>query len=70
MGDARETKKCPCCNGRGYHRCDCWPGDCICGWGDETCEECCGDGVIYDDGYDDYHYSDPLAPPATPTGER
>jgi hypothetical protein len=44
--------KCPACSGLGFHRCDCWPGDCICGFGDETCEECAGDGYI-DPGYDD-----------------
>ena len=38
--------KCPACSGRGYHNCACWPGDCICGYGDETCEECSGDGFI------------------------
>ena len=48
-------KTCPACNGRGYLRCECWPCDCICGWGDETCEECGGHGVI-DPTYDeDYH---------------
>lgn len=44
--------KCRACAGRGYHRCECWPGDCICGYGDETCEECAGDGFI-DPGSDD-----------------
>jgi len=38
--------KCAACSGRGYHNCECWPGDCICGYGDETCEECGGDGFI------------------------
>jgi hypothetical protein len=38
MADARN--KCPCCHGRGYTVCECWPGDCICGWGDSECEEC------------------------------
>lgn len=42
----------PICNGRGYHNCDCWPGDCICGHGDETCEECEGTGMT--DQYDDW----------------
>lgn len=53
-GGAAETpkaKRCQCCNGRGYHRCDCWPGDCICGWGDETCDECEGTGLILPDEY-------------------
>ena len=68
---ADQLKKCQCCNGRGYHRCDCWPGDCICGWDDEPCEECGGDGVIYPtyDDWDDYHEPEglPTAPPeATP----
>lgn len=36
--------KCSACGGRGYFRCDCWPGDCICEYGDETCDECGGDG--------------------------
>lgn len=52
MTDDR-PKRCPVCKGRGYHRCDCWPGDCICGYGDETCEECCGDGYFYDE---DHHH--------------
>lgn len=46
--------RCPACNGRGYTRCDCWPGDCICGFGDETCEDCGGDGLVDDDGWDDF----------------
>lgn len=49
---APELKRCPVCNGRGYHLCDCWPGDCICGFGDEECEECRGEGVI-DPTYED-----------------
>jgi hypothetical protein len=40
-------KRCAICDGRGYHLCDCWPGDCICGFGDETCDECAGEGVIF-----------------------
>jgi hypothetical protein len=35
-----EPKRCPCCKGRGY---------CICGYGDEDCEECCGEGWVYPD---------------------
>ena len=54
--DAPNLKDCPICYGRGYLHCDCWPGDCICGYGDETCEECAGHGVIDPD--DDYGYSD------------
>ncbi len=42
-------KKCPVCYGKGYLRCDCWPGDCICAFGDEDCDACNGEGAIYDD---------------------
>ena len=45
--------RCQCCDGRGYVRCDCWPGDCICGYGDEDCEECGGTG---DADYDYYEH--------------
>lgn len=45
----RPEKKCPICRGRGYIRCDCWPGDCICGWDDEPCDNCEGTGWIYAD---------------------
>lgn len=48
--------KCPACSGLGFHRCDCWPGDCICGFGDETCEECGGEGII-DPSYDDDEFN-------------
>jgi len=48
--------RCPVCHGRGYLVCDCWPGDCICGYGDEECEYCQGHGEIHPDdddpGYD------------------
>ncbi len=44
-----EPKRCPACKGRGYFTCDCWPGDCFCGFGDESCEECCGEGWVYPD---------------------
>jgi hypothetical protein len=40
--------KCLACDGRGYFRCDCWPGDCICDEGDENCFECGGDGFTED----------------------
>ena len=40
---------CAACGGQGYLNCACWPGDCICGNGDVTCEECMGDGVVYPD---------------------
>lgn len=54
--------KCAACSGRGYFRCDCWPGDCICGHGDETCDECGGDGFIdpsYDDGDPEFEAPSP-----------
>lgn len=44
--------KCTACDGRGYHRCACWPADCICGYGDEDCNECGGKGIL-DSSYDD-----------------
>lgn len=47
--------KCTACNGRGYHRCDCWPADCICGQHEDTCFECDGEGIIdnfYADDFD------------------
>lgn len=47
------SRKCPACEGLGYHLCACWPGDCICGFGDTTCEDCMGEGVIYSDDDDD-----------------
>lgn len=47
-----EIKPCPACSGLGYFRCDCWPGDCICGHDEEPCFECGGEGWI-DDSYDD-----------------
>lgn len=47
-----KEKRCPVCDGRGYFLCACWPGDCICGFGDESCEECEGTGWILPD--DDY----------------
>ncbi len=53
MSSDPEIERCPACRGLGYFRCDCWPGDCICGQGDETCEECGGEGII-DTSYDDF----------------
>lgn len=53
MPSEPELKRCPVCKGRGEIRCDCWPGDCFCGCGDEPCEECDGHGRI-DPSYDDY----------------
>lgn len=52
MTSDEKPKPCPACNGRGYHHCPCWPGDCICGWGDESCDECDGHGFIVPD-YDE-----------------
>ena len=51
-------KRCPVCRGRGAIRCDCWPGDCICGCDDEPCDNCEGTGWIdtsYDDEYDPFY---------------
>jgi len=48
---ADRLTRCAACDGRGYHRCECWPGDCICGWDDQDCEECGGEGWI-DPSYD------------------
>ena len=53
---AEPPTRCKVCDGRGYHRCDCWPGDCICGFGDETCEECEGHGFIFPD--DEWDFPD------------
>lgn len=54
----KRDDKCPVCHGKGYLRCDCWPGDCICAYGDECCDNCDGTGYIGDDAYpiddDDY----------------
>jgi hypothetical protein len=62
-----ELIKCTACNGRGYHRCECWPADCICGGDGQNCENCYGDGWL-DPSYDEDW------PPADPTihtgGER
>ncbi len=49
-------KRCPVCRGRGAIRCDCWPGDCICGWDDEPCDNCDGTGFL--DPRWDYDYLD------------
>nr|WP_309504344.1 hypothetical protein [uncultured Roseovarius sp.] len=51
--DDDKPKRCVVCDGRGALRCDCWPGDCICGWDDEPCDECDGTGWIEPD---DYYY--------------
>lgn len=47
------AKPCPICRGRGALRCDCWPGDCICGFDDEPCDNCYGTGWLYPDDYED-----------------
>lgn len=62
-------KRCPVCHGRGAIRCDCWPGDCICGWDDEHCDACdgTGDANYNTDLYPDY--DDPDEPPALEGGE-
>lgn len=52
-------RRCPDCNGRGYHTCECWPGDCICGFGDQECENCGGTGWLYPDEYDDLNETIP-----------
>lgn len=49
---ADRLTKCSACGGLGYFRCDCWPGDCICGQDEDTCWECEGEGLI-DPAYDD-----------------
>jgi hypothetical protein len=54
MSDA--PKNCTACNGRGYIRCACWPGDCICGQDDIDCEAC--DGTGQDDAWDDFYIGD------------
>lgn len=54
-------KKCTACNGLGYFRCGCWPGDCICGQDEDTCEECFGEGWIdpsYEDLENDFYNSE------------
>jgi hypothetical protein len=51
---ADQLIKCTACDGRGYYRCECWPGDCICGQDEDTCLECDGEGVI------DPFFYDPL----------
>lgn len=63
-----DLKRCPACNGRGYCHCECWPADCICGYGDLDCEECRGEGVI-DPSYDDDPWY-PGEPPATSPDRR
>ena len=59
--EAEKPKKCPVCSGWGYIPCEYWPGDCICGYGDEDCEECEGTGRIWPDNEDDFWvgYHDP-----------
>lgn len=51
---ADRLTKCVACDGRGYFRCECWPGDCICGQDEDTCFECDGEGII------DHFFDDPI----------
>lgn len=46
---ANRPVRCQSCSGRGYHPCGCWPGDCLCGWDDEECEDCGGTGFERDE---------------------
>lgn len=55
-----KPKRCVVCHGWGYLPCDCWPGDCICGWGDQDCEECEGHGFIFPDPDHDPYLEDVL----------
>jgi hypothetical protein len=58
-----ESKPCPVCHGKGYRRCDCWPGDCICAFGDEDCDHCDGYGRIWtDEEWDDIEFADQMSP--------
>jgi len=52
------AKRCPICRGRGALRCDCWPGDCICGFDDEPCDNCDGTGWLYPDDYEERTMND------------
>ncbi len=49
-----ETERCPVCQGRGYIHCECWPADCICGWGNEDCEYCHGHGEVETCSHDEW----------------
>ena len=51
--DTPKPERCRVCHGWGYLPCDCWPGDCICGFGDEQCENCEGTGEEGWEGEDD-----------------
>lgn len=65
MGERITT--CTACNGLGYRRCACWPGDCICGLDDQDCFECGGEGII-DHFYDDFdNYGEPEEGRTSPT---
>lgn len=46
-----KAKRCSVCHGRGHFHCDCWPGDCICGYDYEECEYCDGTGYVLPDDY-------------------
>lgn len=39
-------RRCPDCDGRGYHMCECWPADCIMGCEEPECGRCDGCGFI------------------------
>lgn len=64
MSAPPKLKRCQACNGQGYHHCECWPCDCLCGMDYEPCEECDGTGIIdpLSDWPDD-DYSDPPLDP-------
>lgn len=63
---SEELKKCPVCSGRGYFRCACWPGDCICGWDDEDCDICEGSGWIYPEDEDGLYEACPASQEPNP----
>lgn len=54
-------ERCPVCQGRGYVRCGCWPGDCICGEDDRDCDHCFGEGWISKDDILDPDFSENAA---------
>lgn len=54
VGEPQKRPRCPVCRGWGYIPCDCWPGDCLCGYGDEDCEYCDGTGDVLPDDYESF----------------